>query len=100
MSEETTRANVNIPRAMIGSIAINGLTGFAYILTVLYSIDDIDTVLASTTGYPIIEVFHQATNNPKAATALMCSVIIIFVMASFGIMASTSRLTWAFARDR
>ena len=100
MSEETRNARVNIPRAMIGSSIINGLSGFGFIIAVLYSITDVDAVLATNTGFPIIEVFHQATNNVHAATAMMCTVIIIFFMGGFGILASTSRLTWAFARDR
>ena len=102
MSEETHRAPVNIPRAMIGSVVINGVAAFAYILTILYAITDIDEVLTigTNTGYPIIGVFQQATSNTRAATAMLCSVIIIFTMALFGIQASTARLTWAFARDQ
>ena len=99
MSEETHQAPINIPRAMIWAVIINGVAAFAYIVTILYSITDVDTVLATPTGYPIIEVFLEATNNPRAATAMMCSVILIFSMALFGITASTGRLVWAFARD-
>ena len=87
---------------MVWSIIINGLCGFAYILTILYSITDIDTVLTigTNTGYPIIGVFQLATGNNKAATAMLCAVITVFTMAFFGIQAATGRLTWAFARDR
>jgi hypothetical protein len=102
MSEEAHHASVNIPRAMIWSVVINGLAGFAFILTILYAITDINEVLTigTNTGYPIIGVFLQATSNPHAATAMLCAVIIIFTMALFGIQASASRLTWAFARDQ
>jgi choline transport protein len=102
MSEETKDAALNIPRAMVGSIAINGICGFAYIVTVLYSVADIDAVLSNgaATGFPIIEVFHQATRNPSAATAMMCGPILIFCMAVFGVTASTGRHTWAFARGK
>ncbi|KAK5056772.1 hypothetical protein LTR84_012304 [Exophiala bonariae] len=77
MSEESYNAALNVPRAMIWSVIINGLAGFAYILTVLYSITDTEAVLATPTGFPIIAVFLQATNNQKAATAMMTAVIII-----------------------
>jgi choline transport protein len=102
MSEETHHASVNIPRAMIWSVVINGIAGFGYILTVLYAITDINEVLTigNNTGFPIIGVFQQATGNPRAATAMLCAVAIIFSMALFGAQASTSRLTWAFARDQ
>jgi choline transport protein len=102
MSEESHHASVNIPRVMIWSVVINGIAGFAYILTILYAITDIDEVLTigTNTGYPIIGVFQQATHNPHAATAMLCAVILVFTMALFGAQASTSRLTWAFARDQ
>ena len=100
MSEETTRANVNVPRAMMTSIVINGICGFAFILTVLYSIADVGAVMATSTGYPIIEVFYQATKNTRVATAMTCAVIIMFTFGMITALASTSRLTWAFARDR
>lgn len=99
MAEETYNANVNIPRAMIGAVVINGVAAFAYILTVLYSITNTDAVLNTPTGFPIIAVYQQATHNPKAATAMLVAVLLVFCMALFGCTASVSRLTWAFARD-
>jgi choline transport protein len=102
MSEETHRAPINIPRAMIWSVVINGVAAFAYILTILYAITDINQVLTigNSTGFPIIGVFQLATNNKNAATAMLCSVITIFIMALFAVQASSARLLWAFARDQ
>ncbi|KIW12030.1 hypothetical protein PV08_09304 [Exophiala spinifera] len=100
MSEEAYNAPLNVPRAMLWSVIINGTAGFLYILTVLYSITDADAVLNNATGFPIIGVFLQATNNQKAATAMMTAVIVVFTMNLFGCMASVSRLIWAFARDK
>jgi len=102
MAEETRHAAVTIPRAMIGSVLINGASGLVYIIVILYAINDVDAVLANglATGYPIIEVFRQASRgSSRVATAMMCAPIIIFSMAVFGMAASAGRLTWAFARD-
>ncbi|KEF51477.1 uncharacterized protein A1O9_12394 [Exophiala aquamarina CBS 119918] len=99
MSEEAHNAPLNVPRAMIWSVIINGLAGFAYILTILYSITDVDAVFETPTGFPIIAVFLQATGNQRAATAMMTAVILVFSMNLFGCMASVSRLIWAFSRD-
>lgn len=41
MSEEAYNAPLNVPRAMIWSVIINGLAGFGYILTILYSVSGI-----------------------------------------------------------
>lgn len=100
MSEEAHNAPLNVPRAMLWSVIINGTAGFAYILTILYSITDTETVLSNETGFPIVGVFLQATNNQKAATAMLTAVIIVFTMNLFGIVASVSRLIWAFSRDK
>lgn len=102
MSEETHRAPINIPRAMMWSVVINGVAAFAYILTLLYAITDISQVLTigNDTGFPIIGVFQLATNNKNAATAMLCGVITITIMALFCIQASSARLVWAFARDQ
>ncbi|KAF7505238.1 hypothetical protein GJ744_001101 [Endocarpon pusillum] len=101
MAEETKHAAINIPRAIVASAIINGVCGFVYIVAILYSIVDVEAVLTNgiATGYPIIEVFHQATRNSSAAVAMMCGPILIFFMAGFGGAASAGRLTWAFARD-
>ena len=100
MSEETYNAPMNIPRAMIYSVIINGLAGFAYIVTILYCITDLDAVFLSPTGFPIIAVFQQAVNNNnRAVTAMMCAIILVFCMALMGCVTSISRLVWAFARD-
>ncbi|EXJ91531.1 hypothetical protein A1O3_00079 [Capronia epimyces CBS 606.96] len=100
MSEEAYDAPLNVPRAMIWSVVINGTAAFAYILTILYAITDTDAVFATPTGYPIIAVFLQATRNQKAVTAMMTAVILVFSMNLFGCMASVSRLIWAFSRDK
>jgi choline transport protein len=101
MAEETKNSAVNIPRAMIWTVIVNGVSGFVYIVAVLYSIVDVDAVLSNgaATGFPIIEVFNQATQNPRAASAMMCGPILLFFMATFGAFASTGRLVFAFARD-
>ncbi|KIX09250.1 uncharacterized protein Z518_00329 [Rhinocladiella mackenziei CBS 650.93] len=99
MSEEAYDAPRNVPRAMIGSVIINGLAGFVYIVVILYAITDTDAVFETPTGYPIIAVFLQATNNQKAASAMISGVIMVFSMNLFGCMASVSRLIWAFSRD-
>jgi choline transport protein len=101
MSEETHNAPKNIPRAMIYSVIINGLAGFAYSITILYCITDVNAIFETPTGFPIIVVFLQGTtNNTRAVTAMMIAIILIFAMAPFGLIASVSRLIWAFARDQ
>ena len=84
---------------MIYSVLINGLLSFAFIICVLFTLGDLDAALETPTGYPIIEVFYQATKSNAATIVLMCFIIFSGIVALFSTLASVSRLTWAFARD-
>jgi len=89
-----------MPKIMVLTIVINGIMAFGFLIALLFSVGNIDNALSSPTGYPIIEIFYQATGSTKGATVMMCAIIIIAFCSTFGILASVSRLTWAFARDK
>lgn len=85
---------------MIGTILLNGTLGFAVVLAFLFCIGDVDKALTSPTGYDFIEVFFNATKS-HAGTSVMAAIpTALVICASFGFLASASRLTWAFARDK
>jgi amino acid transporter len=84
---------------MIGSIAINGAMGFIILLPVLFFMGDIDSALASG-PFPIIHIFNRITGGNAAAASAMTSTIIISAsFATFGLLTTSSRILWAFARD-
>src|SRR5689334_17693702 len=68
-------------------------------LTSLFSISSISDVTSTSTGYPLIEIVHQATRSSAATTTLYSFILTITMAAMFGTLASVSRMTWAFARD-
>ncbi|EMD88348.1 hypothetical protein COCC4DRAFT_149949 [Bipolaris maydis ATCC 48331] len=99
MSEEIPNPARNIPKAMLLSIAINGIMGFAILLPVLFYMGSLDAALASG-AFPIIHIFTSVTGGNKAAASAMTSTIIISAsLATFGLLTATSRILWAFARD-
>lgn len=100
MSEEVRKSATTIPKILILTIVINGALAFAFLIALLFSIGNIDNALNTPTGYPIIEIFYQATGSTKAASAMESAIIIIAFCSTFAILASVSRLTWAFARDQ
>lgn len=100
VGEEVENPATTVPRSMVLTVLINGVLAFGWIIALLFSIGDVKKALDSPTGYPIIEIFYQATGSIPAATAMMSAIIIVAFFATLGILASTSRLTWAFARDR
>ncbi|EME44150.1 hypothetical protein DOTSEDRAFT_71837 [Dothistroma septosporum NZE10] len=100
LAEEVANAAVNIPRAILGAMLINGAVGFAMMVTVLYCLGDVTTVLESKTGYPFIQVFYDSVRSLAGATVMTAVVIALTWSCAIGITTTASRMTWSFARDR
>lgn len=101
MSEEMDNPAVGVPTAMVGSVVINGLTGFAFLLTILFCTQDFEAALASPTRYPIMEIFRQATRGSLVGGTVMSAFIALMAThATIPLMAAASRMVWAFARDK
>jgi choline transport protein len=84
---------------MLGSILVNGSIGLAYCTVLLFSLGDLDALLASSTGFPFIQLFLNATQSRPGATLLALIPTLVAVAASVAGLTSTSRTAWAFARD-
>ena len=82
---------------MFWTIVINGTLAYAIIITILFTMGDLDAALSS--PYPITEICTQATGSLSAATAMVCGLFVISFAVNLGSIASASRLTWAWARD-
>jgi hypothetical protein len=50
--------------------AHSALFGLVYMLPILFTLGDLDTILASVTGQPVPEMFLQATGSQGAAFGL------------------------------
>ena len=98
--EEVVNAGVVVPRAIITGIVLSGTFTFAFCIAILFCIGDISTVQNNQTAFPIIEIFQQATHSTRATNVMTAALISSLLLSTFGLMASASRLTWAFARDK
>ena len=99
MSEEVRNPAKVVPRIIVQSVVINGVLAFGFVLILLFFIGDIGAALDPASGFPSIAIFYTATGSTKAATVMQLSITSIGLMSSIGVVASVSRLTWAFARD-
>ena len=45
MSEEIENAAINVPRAIVTTMLLNGATGFAMVLAILFCLGDVESVL-------------------------------------------------------
>jgi len=99
MSEEMKNAARDMPRAMFGSVLVSGILTLPYIIALLFAIGNIDDLLASRTGSPITQLFVNVTGSNAGGIALNCIITTIATVATTDFLASSSRTTWAFARD-
>lgn len=104
LAEEVRNAAVVIPRAILFSVGINGALGFAMLIAVLFCLGDPSlvptTVLQTSLGFPFIQVFLDATKSVPG-TAIMASIVLVLgISSTVGLLASSSRMFWSFARDR
>ncbi|KAI0397208.1 putative GABA permease [Xylariaceae sp. FL0594] len=100
MSEEIRNAAVVVPRSLMTGLTVNGTLGFAMMIATLYSLGDIDKALAENPQYPFMSIFKHAVGSTAGAAVMASIVVIMSFSATTGCLASTSRIYWAFARDR
>jgi choline transport protein len=99
LAEEVSNAAVNIPKAIIGAMLINGAVGFAMMVTILYCLGDVESVLNTRTEFPFIQIFSNSVGNIAGATVMAAVVLTLTWACAIGITTTASRMTWSFARD-
>ncbi|KAH8652625.1 putative GABA permease [Tricladium varicosporioides] len=100
LSEEIRNAALVVPRSLMTGLFINGTLGFAMLITTLYCIGDIDAALTENPAYPFMAIFKNSVGSTTGAAVMSAVVVVMAFSATTGCLASTSRLYWAFARDR
>jgi len=99
MTEEMKSASKEAPKAIILSVILGAVTGFAFLLTLCFCIGDINETANTTTGVPVIQILYDSTGS-KAGTCVLASMIsVIVIVAGNNLIAEGSRSIYAFARD-
>ena len=99
MAEEVSNPALNIPRAILGAMLINGAVGFIMMVTILYCLGNITKVTTTATGFPFIQIFADSVRNTAGATVMAVVVLLLTWACALGITTTASRMTWSFARD-
>ena len=100
MSEETRNAEVTVPRSIVWSVVFNGAVGLAMYIAILFCAGDLDAAINTPYKYPFIEVLLQATNSVIGTGVIIGILIFMDLGLVVGVLAASSRMFWAFARDR
>jgi amino acid transporter len=99
MIEEIPNPHIQGPRIMLYCICIGMFSGFFFLSCLMFVLKDVDSVISSTSG-PLLQIFMDATNNRAGSTCLLMFPLLCMVFTTVALMATSSRMSYAFARDR
>ena len=100
MSEEIQNAALVVPRSVMISIFLNGALVLAIVVTMLFSLNDIEGVLNSPTCYAYMQVFLDSTGSVAGSVVMTSIIVTLAFFCNIGILATASRMCWSFCRDR
>ncbi|OJA14649.1 hypothetical protein AZE42_02671 [Rhizopogon vesiculosus] len=115
MTEETHNAAMSGSIGIVSAIGVSAVLGWFLILGLLFSIQDLNTTVASTTGQPVAQIFLDTAEQssswlllserctsagkiPKKKQFRVRYLTMFFIHSTFSIT-SNSRMMFAFARD-
>lgn len=99
MIEEIPNASIEGPKIMVYCVCIGTFTGFFFLVVLLFvSGGDTDSIISSKAG-PLLQILYNATQNRAGAVCLLVFPLLCLLFATTSIMTTSSRMTFAFARD-
>ena len=99
MAEELPNPEKAIPIAILGTVAIGFFTSWFYVISLFFSLNDLDTVAETSTLVPLLELFYQALGSKAGAIVLEALVVASGIWCLVASQTWQSRLCWSFARD-
>lgn len=99
MIEEIPDPQRQGPKIMMYCIGIGMFTGFIFLTCLLLVTKDIDAVIDAKWG-PLLQVFMDATKNKAGSVCMLIFPLICMLFTAITIMCTSSRMSYAFARDR
>lgn len=99
MCEEVREPATQVPKAMVGTVALNTVAGLLFMIPLLFVLPDIDGLLALASGQPVPSILKSAVGSAGGAIGLLLPLIVLAIICGIGCTTATSRCVWAFARD-
>ena len=97
ISEETVGAAINVPRGIVRSVFISAVFGWFMIVALLMAIPNLQE--AANQGSAVVPWILRKTLPGPLCTALLIGIVLAQYLCGLAALTSTSRMTFAFARD-
>ncbi len=92
LAEEIPRPHINVPKAMGLQMGIGFLSAFAYLIAILYAINDFDAL--SSSAFPVAEIYAQATGSAAGTIGLLFLLLVALFLASISGNITLGRGLW------
>ena len=99
MSEEVRDASIVLPKVIMWSVVLNAIMCLFMGITYIFCLGDLDSVLATPTYQPFIQVIFNATGSYTGTNIMVAIVVIMLTSSCISEVATSSRQIWSFARD-
>jgi choline transport protein len=71
MAEEIENASVAIPRALIITVAVNGVFGWAMLILVFFCMGSVEEILGAEGGFSFVSLFYSITKSVPGTSVLV-----------------------------
>ncbi|KIV84588.1 hypothetical protein PV11_00361 [Exophiala sideris] len=99
ISEEISNPSRMVPQAIFAQVVIGSLSTLIYLITIFYATPNLSVETASTSFFPIAELYHQATGSKAATLGLQILIFLPSFWAIMGTYVTSGRTLWTLGRD-
>ncbi|KAH7925225.1 amino acid transporter [Leucogyrophana mollusca] len=99
MSEEASNAATAVPWAIVSSVSVAGILGWAISISLAFCMGtDLESLIDSPIGQPMAQIFFNSLGQ-KGALVLWAMIVLVQFMMGTSCLLVASRQTFAFSRD-
>ncbi|KAG5932156.1 hypothetical protein E4U60_005449 [Claviceps pazoutovae] len=99
MIEEIPNPQRQGPKIMLYCIIIGMVTGFIFLSSLLFCVNNIDDVITASWG-PVLQIFMDATKSKAGSICLLIFPLFCMLFTTVTLVCTSTRMSYAFARDR
>ncbi|KAF4943293.1 hypothetical protein FGADI_13510 [Fusarium gaditjirri] len=99
MTEECSKPDIEVPRAISMWFPIGGASMLAFILPICFTLPPLEDILAAPYGQALPFIINTFTGSKPLSLALLIMVLMVTLFCSISIMTAASRCTWALSKD-
>ncbi|KAL6705609.1 hypothetical protein ACN47E_006556 [Coniothyrium glycines] len=99
MCEEVRQPATQVPKAMVGTVALNTICGLVFLIPLVFVLPDQASLAALLSGQPTPVIIKDAVGSSAGAIGLLVPLLVLGLLCGIGCTTAASRAIWAFSRD-